>query len=95
MTKIDPYSLTTVPLEQCADGNSFGIATGFIWQRREQHYLITNWHVVTGRNARTGELETPVQPDMLRTKDQSDAQLGMVWPAEDINNIIDAAKHDQ
>jgi hypothetical protein len=66
MTKIDPYSLTTVPLEQCANGNSFGIATGFIWQRREQHYLITNWHVVAGRNARTGEIETPVQPDMLR-----------------------------
>jgi len=32
MTNIDPYSLTTAPLEQCANGNSFGTATGFIWR---------------------------------------------------------------
>jgi hypothetical protein len=66
MTKIDPFSLTTVPLDQCANGKVFGTATGFVWRQRNQHYLITNWHVVTGRNARTGELETPVQPDMLK-----------------------------
>jgi Trypsin-like peptidase domain len=66
VTKIDPFSLTTIPLEQCANGQSLGTATGFIWKRREQHYLVTNWHVVTGRNARTGELEMKVQPDMLK-----------------------------
>jgi hypothetical protein len=66
VTKIDPFSLTTLPLEQCANGNAFATATGFMWLRRDRYYLITNWHVVTGRNARTGELETPVQPDMLR-----------------------------
>jgi hypothetical protein len=66
MTKIDPFSLTTIPLEQCANGLTLGTATGFIWKRREQHYLITNWHVVTGRSARTGKLEMKVQPDMLK-----------------------------
>jgi hypothetical protein len=66
MTKIDPFSLTTVPLEQCANAETLGAATGFIWRRREQHYLITNWHVVSGRNAQTGEQITTVQPDMLR-----------------------------
>ena len=66
MTKIDPYSLTTVPLEQFANGNSFGSATGFVWRRRDQHYLITNWHVVTGKDARTGEQKTPARPDTLR-----------------------------
>ena len=66
VTKIDPFSLTTVPLEQCANGNAFGTATGCMWLRHGQYYLITNWHVVTGRNARTGELEAPVQPDMLK-----------------------------
>jgi hypothetical protein len=66
MTKIDPYSLTTVPLEQYANSNSLGRATGFIWRRRDQHYLITNWHVVTGKNARTGEPLGPARPDMLR-----------------------------
>jgi hypothetical protein len=27
---------------------------------------VTNWHVVTGRNAYTNKLETPAAPDMLR-----------------------------
>ena len=31
----------------------------------------------------------------LYTKDPGDAQLGMVWPLEDINDIIDGAKLDQ
>lgn len=66
MTRIDPFSLTTVPIEPCANGQPMGVATGFIWRTGEQHYLITNWHVVTGRNAQTGLLEAPVQPDMLR-----------------------------
>ena len=66
MTRIDFYSLTAVPIEQCSNGVPFGNATAFVWKRREQHYLITNWHVATGRNAETGELEAPVQPDMFR-----------------------------
>jgi hypothetical protein len=65
MTKVDPFSLTTVPLDVSANGNALGSATGFIWKEGEQHYLITNWHVVTGRNARTNALEAKVQPDML------------------------------
>src|SRR6266581_6731325 len=66
MTKIDPFSLTTVPLEQCANGNVLGTATGFIWKRRDKHYLITNWHVVSGRNAQTNQQIGTVRPDMLR-----------------------------
>jgi hypothetical protein len=66
MTKIDAYSLSTVPIEVCANGSSFAHATGFVWKSGEQHYLITNWHVVTGRNAQTGKMEAPVEPDMLR-----------------------------
>jgi hypothetical protein len=66
MTRIDYNSLCTVPIGQCANGKSFGDATAFVWKRGPQHYLITNWHVVTGRNAETNELETPVQPDMLK-----------------------------
>jgi hypothetical protein len=66
MTQIDPYSLTTVPIDIRANDRSLGIATGFIWKRGAQHFLITNWHVVTGRNAETGILETPVRPETLR-----------------------------
>jgi hypothetical protein len=66
MTKIDTFSLTAVPVEQCANGKPFGVATAFAWKRGAQHYLITNWHVVTGRHAQSGKLETIVQPDMIR-----------------------------
>jgi hypothetical protein len=66
MTTIDSYSLTTVPLEQLANGNTLATATGFIWRRREQDYLITNWHVVTGRDASTGAPMGPARPDTLR-----------------------------
>lgn len=66
MMEIDVFSLATVPIEQCASGTSFGNATGFVWKRDEKYFLLTNWHVVTGRNAATNELEAPVQPDMLK-----------------------------
>jgi hypothetical protein len=67
-TTIDQYSLTTVPLELCANGHVIGIATGFIWTRHDKNYLITNWHVVTGRNAETGDLDrdAPARPDIIK-----------------------------
>ena len=54
-TKIDQYSIAVVPLRQMFNDTPLGVATGFIWQRRDQLYLITNWHVVSGRNADTGK----------------------------------------
>ena len=66
MTSIDSFSLCTVPLELLANGTSMGSATGFVWKLGEQNYLITNWHVVTGRNAQTGKLELPARPDAFK-----------------------------
>jgi Trypsin-like peptidase domain len=67
MTRINPFSLSTVPLELCANGQIVARATGFIWvDHRRQAYLITNWHVVTGRNARTGEQTAIARPEMVR-----------------------------
>lgn len=66
MTEIDAFSLTTVPVEQLAHGTPMNSATAFVWKHGSQHYLITNWHVVTGRNAYTNKLETPAEPDTLR-----------------------------
>jgi hypothetical protein len=66
VTEIDAFSLTTVPVEQLANGTLMRSATAFVWKHGPQHYLITNWHVVTGRNTRTRHLETPAAPDTLR-----------------------------
>ena len=66
MTKLDPYSLTTVPVEQYANGKRLKSATAFVWKNNDRHFLVTNWHVITGRDAITGKLECPVRPDVLR-----------------------------
>jgi transcriptional regulator with XRE-family HTH domain len=66
MAEIDAFSLTTVPIQQFANGQPMKSATGFVWKEGEQHYLVTNWHVVTGKNAATGKLETHARSDMLR-----------------------------
>jgi S1-C subfamily serine protease len=66
MTTIDRFSLCTIPLEILANEKPIGVATGFIWKLQEKHYLVTNWHVITGRNARTGKLELAARPDSFR-----------------------------
>jgi hypothetical protein len=54
-TRIDRYSLATVPIEQFFNTTKLGDGTGFIWKHLECHYLITNWHVMTCRRFPTGE----------------------------------------
>jgi Trypsin-like peptidase domain len=66
VTQIDAFSLTTVPVEQLANGTPMKSATAFVWKHGLQHYLITNRHVVSGRNTTTRCLETPAAPDALR-----------------------------
>lgn len=52
---IDHFSLTTVPIECFFNQTSLGHATSFVWKHDDdRHFLITNWHVVTGRDQMTG-----------------------------------------
>jgi Trypsin-like peptidase domain len=54
MTEIDPFSLTTVPIELYFNKTPLGHATSFVWKHHNnRHFLITNWHVVSGRDAST------------------------------------------
>lgn len=67
MTTLDDFSRTTIPIEQCFNGKPYGHATSFIWRHGEQLYLITNWHVVSGKNFQSGaNLSNGRRPDMLR-----------------------------
>jgi hypothetical protein len=52
--QIDRFSLVTVPLSLYFNDRHLSDATGFIWQEGRQNYLITNWHVATGRSAFDG-----------------------------------------
>lgn len=55
---LDGPSFMTSPIELLSnDGkeNVISHATGFYWNRNSRKYLITNWHVVTGKNPFTRE----------------------------------------
>lgn len=47
MTTLDPFTLTTIPLEQYFNETPLGHGTGFMWKVRNQYYLVTNWHVLS------------------------------------------------
>lgn len=53
---IDPLSLVSLHLQCFYQGTLIGGGTGFIVVYNDTNYLITNWHVVTGRDPNTGEL---------------------------------------
>jgi hypothetical protein len=53
--QIDRFSLVTAPVALYFDDTHLSDATGFVWQQGRHSYLITNWHVVTGRNALDGQ----------------------------------------
>jgi len=53
--RIDPLSATSLRIVPKFNTTELAYATGFIVKWNLSFYLITNWHVVTGRNADTGE----------------------------------------
>ncbi len=67
----DPISQTTVHLscDSLSMSKRLATASGFIYKSNEKHYLITNWHVVTGRHPDTGICIDPtlIVPDTLST----------------------------
>jgi hypothetical protein len=54
-SKYTPISLSSYYLSIRYNDIELGTATGFFIKRNEKLYLITNWHVVSGRNAETGK----------------------------------------
>lgn len=53
--RIDPLSRVSLYLECSFRGMIIGCGTGFVIAHNGAVYLITNWHVVTGRNLDTGK----------------------------------------
>jgi hypothetical protein len=67
--KIDEYSIMSVHVEMFIDGadKPIGMGTAFTTQVNGQNYLITNWHIVTGRNPDTNNpISGPCDPDYIR-----------------------------
>jgi hypothetical protein len=66
---VDGYSLAAVPVEMYFEMTLLAKATALVWQLGEQYFLITNWHVVSGKNPLTGEhldKTTLAEPNRIR-----------------------------
>ena len=48
--RIDEFSCKPLYLDICCAERKVSVATGFVVNENNSNYLITNWHVVTGRN---------------------------------------------
>jgi hypothetical protein len=51
---IDYFSLVPIQVILSFNSKEISRATGFFYNRKGQDYLVTNWHVLSGRNAETG-----------------------------------------
>jgi len=54
MQRVDPLSASSVRVEPFFQEHPLASATGFTVMHAETPYLVTNWHVVSGRDADTG-----------------------------------------
>jgi hypothetical protein len=52
---IDPYSQAVCLLEPFINGQKASHATSFLWRVDEKCYVVTNWHVLSGRSTHTGQ----------------------------------------
>jgi len=82
MVSISWPSVASLLVFQRANGQELGSATGFVVERDSRHYLITNWHVVTGRNPRTGANIHPTGawPDEIMAIQNAAGMLGQWIP---------------
>ncbi|MEN0652061.1 MULTISPECIES: S1 family peptidase [Hyphobacterium] len=52
---LDQYTLTSVPLTLFCNGHEIGKATGFFYKSNGEVFLVSNWHVFSGRNCNDGQ----------------------------------------
>lgn len=80
---IDPLSTTSLLLEIIVNNNCISKATGFVINRGGTDFLITNWHVVSGKNSDNGQLlsDTGAIPDSLAIIHHARARLGSWYRA--------------
>jgi hypothetical protein len=68
MATIDEYTLASIPLTLLCRGNPLSTGTGFFHAHAGIHYLVSNWHVFSGRHPDTGQTfqKMGATPDKVR-----------------------------
>lgn len=81
---VDKLSFTSLLIEIKNNGEIVSKATGFIVTYKGKHHLITNLHVVTGRDTFTGKmLQASGTPDSITVWQNKKGEIGR-WLAEDL-----------
>jgi len=78
-------SVASLYLQPEFEGTTLGNATGFVVEREAKHYLVTNFHVVSGRHPDTlaNVLPSGAWPKDIRIAHNAVAQLGVwTWKVE-------------
>ena len=75
---IDPFSVTSVYLKLYVNDNQLSTATGIIAEHNGKYYLITNWHVLSGRNPIDDQPLSPTggMPEEVRIAHHINSGLG-------------------
>ncbi len=83
--RIDDYSFAPLHMKLRYGVKTIGTATGFVYEIEDSQYLITNWHVASGRNRFTDQpMNTyAAVPNALRPMFFVDGKSGE-WRAHDI-----------
>lgn len=76
--EIDPLSLTSLYLKLNVNGSGLSTATGIVVEYDGKYFLITNWHVLSGRNPETGQPMSPTAgiPNEVRIAHHIKSRLG-------------------
>ena len=53
--RVEWWSATAFPVTMVFNGHEIGWATGFFWKHENRTYLVSNWHVFSGRVPSTGQ----------------------------------------
>lgn len=83
--RIDDYSFAPLHIKLRNGAQTIGTATGFVYQINDSLYLITNWHVASGRNRFDDQPlhKGSATPDALRPMFFVEGESGR-WTAHDI-----------
>ncbi|MFB3884103.1 MAG: serine protease [Thermodesulfobacteriota bacterium] len=89
---LDPLSLVSLRLELLGRGCSLGFATGFVIKWNDKAYLITNWHVLSGKHPETYAAlsSTGDIPDEVRINHHSKKIMSWVTHTEP---LLDSQGH--
>jgi len=98
MATFHPLSRCTTPVEAYFNETSLGVSTGFFYKQNGQHYLVTNWHVLTGRDPVTGKhiSKNAGEPNRIKIwhhRTDGNRQVGFLPLEDNCTNLW--LQHDQ